>query len=151
VDIEHCNAVYYTLTGFTIIASPATAALFFLRVKAIYFDSKVVVTLFGLLWLAFSATIFLWTFSVKMAHIGTTQKCILLAVEHRVTASLLLHSTYDTLVFIAISLRITSAAFSTGGKSLFRGDGLPHLSRSLLMGGQLYYLFVVLYLTTGVC
>jgi hypothetical protein len=144
-NIEHCNVAYYTLTVFTLIASPATAAMFFLRVKAIYFDNKIVVAFFGVLWLAFSGTIFLWTFSMTMGHIGTTQKCILRSVKHRVTASLLLHSAYDTLVFIAISLRIMSMAFSSRGKSLLLADGLPRLSRSLLLGGQLYYLFVFTY------
>jgi hypothetical protein len=123
--------------------------MFFLRVKAIYFDSKAVVAFFALLWLSTAGCIFLWLFSLMVGHIGTTQRCITIRVNHLVVAPLLMHSAYDTLVFIAISLRITSMAFSTSTKSLFRRDGLPHLSKSLLLGGQLYYLFVVLYLLIG--
>jgi hypothetical protein len=141
VNIENCDIVYHTLTGFAIIAIPSTSAMFFLRVRAIYFDNQAVIVFFGLLWLARSGSIFLWTFGLTMAHIGTTQKCIIVAVQHRVTASLFLHSAYDTLVFLAISIRIMPVAFRT--PSLFRGDGLPRLSRSLLLGGQLYYLCAV--------
>jgi hypothetical protein len=55
----------------------------------------------------------------------------------------------DTVVFMAISLRMVSLSirddtFSAIMKSFFRGDGLPSLSRSLLHSGQLYYWSVVI-------
>jgi hypothetical protein len=59
-----------------------------------------------------------------------------------------MHAIYDTLVFLAISFRILSYTvvgdtFEARVKSFFRGTGLPNLSRSILQGGQLYYLFAV--------
>jgi len=59
-----------------------------------------------------------------------------------------MHAIYDTLVFLAISFRILSYTvvgdtFEARVKSFFRGTGLPSLSRSILQGGQLYYLFAV--------
>jgi hypothetical protein len=70
---------------------------------------------------------------------------------HRVAIPILLQSAFDTLVFIAISFRIASYSivgdtFNGRVRSLFRGEGLPSLSRRIIMGGQLYYLFVNFYL-----
>jgi hypothetical protein len=59
----------------------------------------------------------------------------------------ILNAIYDTLVFIAISLRIVSRSlagdtFGAYMRSFLRGDGLPVLSKSVMQGGQLYYSFV---------
>lgn len=53
--------------------------------------------------------------------------------------------TNDTLVFLAISYRLTSDAATEGSwrvrvRSFITGDGLYSLSRSILKSGQLYYL-----------
>jgi hypothetical protein len=68
-------------------------------------------------------------------------------VNHYPSFPLIAHFAFDTLVFFAISLRIVSFSivgdtFGARMRSFFRGDGLPNLSRSLLYGGQLYYLSV---------
>ena len=55
-------------------------------------------------------------------------------------------ATFDTLVFIAISvkvLRINAALNNTGQSKivyLIRGRGMSHISTVLLRSGQLYYL-----------
>jgi hypothetical protein len=121
--------------------------MFFLRVKAVYMNSKVIVTFFGLLWLSVLGTLF-ELFKVTPGHDGTTKKCIIVSVNVALVVPIFLHTTFDTLVFIAISLRIASYSmvgdnFRTRLKSLFRGQGLPRLSRCIILGGQLYYLFVV--------
>jgi hypothetical protein len=55
----------------------------------------------------------------------------------------------DTLVFLAISYRMTSFAmvkstWRARTKSFFTGDGLYYLSKVLLQSGQIYYLSVFL-------
>jgi len=121
--------------------------MFFLRVKAIYVDSKIVTVCFGLLWLAIFGSLFSIPFDTTATHIGPTKRCIIITVNYHSVIPLILQSAFDTFIFIAISFRIASYSmvgdtFVARIKSLFRGRGLPHLSRSIIQGGQLYYLFV---------
>lgn len=66
----------------------------------------------------------------------------LTAVSLRIMSTLV----NDTLVFVAITYRLAADAMPTKGRRRFRlfsvvkGEGLYSLSRSLLQGGQLYYL-----------
>jgi hypothetical protein len=81
--------------------------------------------------------------------IGTTQTlCVAIRVAHYISVPIIMHAAFDTLVFFAISFRIISFSivgdtFSARMKSFFRGEGLPSLPRSLLFGGQAYYVFVI--------
>jgi hypothetical protein len=59
-----------------------------------------------------------------------------------------MHVAFDTLVFFSISFRMISFSivgdtFSARMMSFFRGDGLSSLPRSLLFGGQVYYVLVI--------
>ena len=60
----------------------------------------------------------------------------------------MLNAVNDTLIFIAITYRILSCSVvgdsrSARARSFFEADGLPRLSKALLQGGQLYYLWVI--------
>lgn len=58
--------------------------------------------------------------------------------------SLWLNLAYDTCVFVAISVRLSSyqpLSSRASFLSCFRGDGLPLAMRYFLRDGQLYYLF----------
>jgi hypothetical protein len=147
VPIEPCNIVLYVLTALFIVAAPATLAMFFLRLKAIYAKNMAVIVFFGLFWLAIFGTLFITPFDVTTIHIPGTQRCIIIKVGYCSAIPVFLHSAFDTLVFIAISLRIASysRAFSSRASSFFRGNRLPLISRRILQGGQLYYLFVSVY------
>jgi hypothetical protein len=86
-------------------------------------------------------------FSPSAEFIGTTQTgiCIVTRIEQYASIPLIAHFVFDTLVFLAISARIVSFSivgdtFGERMRSFFRGDGLSILSRSLLYGGQLYYM-----------
>jgi hypothetical protein len=64
-------------------------------------------------------------------------------------APIILTAVNDTLVFLAISYRVVSSATVAGTwrartRSFFTGEGLYHLSKTLLTSGQVYYLFVLL-------
>jgi hypothetical protein len=74
--------------------------------------------------------------------------CIITRIAPYVSIPILVHAAFDTLVFLAISFRIMSFSivgdtFSARMVSFFRGDGLSSLPRSLLFGGQAYYVFVI--------
>lgn len=68
--------------------------------------------------------------------------------------SLWLNLAYDTGVFVAISVRLSSYRLLPSNASLlssFRGDGLPLAMRYFLRDGQLYYLFAFFLLPVLVC
>jgi hypothetical protein len=146
-SVAHCNAVFIANGCFFVLGIPSTSALFFFRVKAVYYHNKFITGFFGLLLFALFGLSFLGPFTIRGEHIGTTQRCIIITSERFGSAPILLNSIMDTLVFIAISSRIVSYSlmgdtFGARMRSFFRGDGLPRVSRNILQGGQLYYLFV---------
>jgi hypothetical protein len=141
-----CNVAKYVIGGGLIVDVSSTSALFFFRVKAVYCNNRIITVFFGLLWFALFGLCFAIPFGVKVELIG--QICIITRVEHYALISLIVHVIFDTLVFLAIPLRLLSFSimgdtFGARMRSFFRGDGLPGLSRSLLYGGQLYYLLVI--------
>jgi hypothetical protein len=145
--MAHCNAVLIASGFFVALGLPSTSALFFFRVKAVYYGNKFTTGFFGLLLFALFVLSFAGSFAERSKHIGTTQRCIITTCERFGRVPILLNSIMDTLVFIAISFRIVSYSligdtFGARMRSFFRGDGLPRVSKNILQGGQLYYLFV---------
>jgi hypothetical protein len=104
------------------------------RVSAVYENSEPVTIIFGILWAAVFGSSFLFLLAAKGTHIGPTQSCINTSVSRWGPAPVFINFILNTLVCIAISLRITS--YSIGRISL------PAFLKSLVQGGQLYYLFV---------
>jgi hypothetical protein len=144
----HCNIPLYVTAGGIILGVSSTSALFFIRVKAVYCNHRIITVFFGLLWLMLSGLYFVVPAAAKAVHIGPTQICLMIRVEHYAAIPVLIQVVFDTLVFLAISLRLISFSivgdtFGARMRSFFRGDGLPSLSRSLLYGGQVYYSSVI--------
>jgi hypothetical protein len=145
--MAHCNTIFITIGCFFVLAGPSTSALFFFRIKAVYHQNMFVTGFFGVLLFALFGLSFLGPFAERSEHIGMTQRCNIIQTEPFGLVPLFLHSIMDTLAFIAISFRIVSYSlvgdtFSARMRSFFRGSGLPSVSKSILQGGQLYYLFV---------
>jgi hypothetical protein len=133
--------------GCFVVAVPSTSALFFFRVRGVYGNSKIITAIFGFLLFALFGLSFLVPIAIRGETIGPTKRCIDPQVHVYASAPVVLNAVIDTLVFVAISCRIvcTSLVGNTFGarvRSFFLGDGLFNLSKSLLQGGQLYYLFV---------
>jgi hypothetical protein len=65
-------------------------------------------------------------------------------VEHKDAWGYIATAAYDTLLYLAMSLRLASIAVVDSWqdqlKSFVTGDGLGWLSKVLLRSGQLYYL-----------
>ncbi|KAG2077122.1 hypothetical protein BDR04DRAFT_1067709 [Suillus decipiens] len=143
-----CQTVLW-ITGFSYpFAAPATAALFFFRVRAVYDRSKIVTIVFGILWLGTLGAAIALPFMLKGGHIGTTDYCIQTSVSPGASAVVIINACSDTLIFLAISWRLARNNFGgeswgTRIRSFYKGDGLPKLSKTLLQSGQAYYLVTV--------
>jgi hypothetical protein len=142
--IVHCDVARYVTAGAFILEVSSTSALFFLRVRAVYCNKRIITVFFGLLWLILFGLCFIVPLATKAGHMGRTQICTIIQIDHYIIIPLLVQVVFDTLVFLAISLRLLSFSivgdtFGARVRSCLRGDGLPSLSRSLLYGGQVYY------------
>jgi hypothetical protein len=137
------------ITGAVVIISvPSTLAMFFLQLRAVYNNNKVITIIFGFLLFSEFALLFLGPVFGRSVHIGPTQRCINAPEPQWVSVPMLISSIFDTLVFLAISICIISNLFMANRcqsrmKAFFCGDGLPTMSRNLLKGGQFYYLFMI--------
>ena len=117
--------------------------------RAVYFNNKIITTFFGFLLFSIFGSSLIMPIYLDAAHIKGTQRCMLNIPNICYTLPSMLNTVFDTSVFVAISLRMASYCMvgdtlSTRIWSFLRGDGLPSLSKSLLQGGQLYYLFVII-------
>jgi hypothetical protein len=149
LSVNNCDAAGHAIGSFVIITLPSTSALFFFRVKAVYCNNKIITSFFGFLLIALVGTSFLIPLAPQVTHVGTTKRCITIGMARFGFVAALINFFLDTLVFVAISVRIVSHSvegdtFRARMKSFMKGYGLPNLSKSLLQGGQLYYAFVAL-------
>lgn len=166
-SVSGCQALLYSLGVFFIISLPSTSLLFFLRLRAVFSESKVVVYLFGVLWLAVLAVSPLYMVNLQgckspplrikpiqmqkclsvimlTAEIPFTRRCNITFAEEYSVTPLILASLHDTFIFFAISFRLVvtsveAVSFRTGLQTFFQGRGLHNVSKSLLQSGQIYY------------
>ncbi|TDL22014.1 hypothetical protein BD410DRAFT_771023 [Rickenella mellea] len=145
--VKSCQTLQVALGACFAVAVPATSFLFFLRVRAVFNTSPWVVRFFAVIWLATLGGSITVPFAIQGGHIGPTQHCINTAVKPFSSAGIIISTCSDTMVFLAISWKLLTTARddSLNGKmkSFFSGEGLPHISRILIQGGQLYYLITV--------
>ncbi|KAF7358206.1 hypothetical protein MVEN_00869100 [Mycena venus] len=138
------------------IVLPSTSLLFFHRVCAIYGGARTVTVVFGFLWIAELAACISVPISTKATNIGPTRYCIIAQLAPYAGAASIISTVFDTAVFIAISYKLVGNAlvdYSWPNKvrAFFRGAYLPSFSKSLLVDGQMYYMFtVVTNITTSV-
>ncbi|KZP11882.1 hypothetical protein FIBSPDRAFT_1050419 [Athelia psychrophila] len=142
----NCTALFACLIISSSVAITSTSFLFFLRVRAVYLQSRTITILFGALW-AVTASVGI-CFGALTVHgaerIPHTAHCTNTIGKYNfipVTMTFV----HDTMVFLAISYRlaagaVTAADWRSRVLSIVTGKGLFSLSRSLMKGGQLYYL-----------
>ena len=121
-----------------------SALLFFLRVKAIYNRNPFVVAFFFVLWLGLLVCTMLIPIGVSGDSIANTKYCEDADVPNTAYAAVTAPLVHDTLVFAAISWRLTQNAhtqnFKEGWKVAILGHYLPTFTKGLLLDGQRYYL-----------
>ncbi|KZP22069.1 hypothetical protein FIBSPDRAFT_491275 [Athelia psychrophila] len=142
----NCTALFACLIITSSVAITSTSFLFFLRVRAVYLQSRTITILFGALWVVTTCvSIGFGALAVHGAErVPHTAHCTNTIAKYNfipVTMTFV----HDTMVFLAISYRLAAGAVTAGDwrsrvLSIVTGKGLFSLSRSLMKGGQLYYL-----------
>ncbi|KAI0795904.1 hypothetical protein C8Q75DRAFT_711227 [Abortiporus biennis] len=145
-QVGDCHALAKAIGWCGALAMPLNSLLFFFRVRAVFNSNRIIVFLFGLLWLATLGCISA-PFAVDGIHIGTTKNCVNSNVKSYSSAGIIIVGVHDTLVFFAITTRLTMYSLADNWaeriKAFFSGKGMGHMSKTLLMTGQLYYLVTV--------
>ncbi|EJC99638.1 uncharacterized protein FOMMEDRAFT_93095 [Fomitiporia mediterranea MF3/22] len=146
--VGDCQALQIAFSICFAIAVPLTSLLFFFRVRAVFNDNKPIVAFFGFLWVSVLAGCITVPFATRGVHIGPTVFCILTGVKTYSATGIVISAVNDTLVLVAISLRIlynASIDDNVGArvKAFWNGGALPKLSKSILQSGQQYYLITV--------
>ncbi|PPQ94182.1 hypothetical protein CVT25_003819 [Psilocybe cyanescens] len=156
-------AVYILMT----ISISTTSLLFVFRVRAIYIGNKYIASFFGLMWLAvvasFMATMQGLDALLESNESGSLTYCATRRISRYVALNFVMPLVHDTLVFLAISWRLTTNSIQhsnvkNGVRAMVFGDYMPAFSRALLQDGQMYYLttistgllaFVMLFMTSA--
>jgi hypothetical protein len=143
--VKRCDILLKVLSASYIFAIPPTAFLFFLRVRAMFRDNRLVTGFFGLLWLGIFGTAFIVPFGgVEGVHIGAVSQCIDSKVSQITIVPTTVNMAFDLLVFLSISWRLAVLNHQAGSRvqAFFTGRGMSHISNTLMQSGQLYFMFV---------
>ncbi|KAF7335950.1 hypothetical protein MSAN_02308400 [Mycena sanguinolenta] len=146
--VKNCNSMSLALAICFVLSQSATAMLFFLRVTAVWYPSKIAYVVFSILWIALLAAGIPTTIEVRGEHIGPTEQCIAMAVPVNTEVVIIIPMINNTAIFLAINYRIlahTIVADSSVARLrvLFGGKGLFRISEALLRSGQHFYLIAV--------
>ncbi|KAH7924531.1 hypothetical protein BV22DRAFT_1090750 [Leucogyrophana mollusca] len=146
--VGHCSAFQKAVNISFPVAASATSLLFFFRVRAVYSGNNLITLLFFCLWLSVLGGSLVLIDAVTATTIGPTNYCIDDEIKLSAGAAAITPLIHDTLVFVAISWRLSMISYvednpKTRAKAFLYGKYLPAFSRTLLRDGQLYYLITV--------
>lgn len=122
-----------------------------MRIRAVFYDSRVIQAFFTFLWLTVLAGSLFQPSCVKFtnADLPTGRECLPTAVTTFCTTTSITVMVHDTMVFLAISARLLlislEESWSRRIRLFFSGQGIPRLSRMLIRSGQQYYLYGIIY------
>ncbi|KZP03518.1 hypothetical protein FIBSPDRAFT_768830 [Athelia psychrophila] len=140
--VSNCQTMIYIVEILLILSSSTNNLLLFIRVRAVYGKSRSVTAFFGFWYLVVLGTTAAGPWAIEAAHIGPTNLCINTNVQTWLTSSTMSNAINGTLVFLAISYRISSRSISgrSATRRFLRSDGAPRVLKDLLHQGQLCYL-----------
>ena len=127
-------------------AIPLSGLLFFFRIRAVFHNSKTVVLLFALLWVAVLGCCIPASFGVEAAYVGSIGSCSDVSIAKSVSIGPIASCIYDTFVFIAISTKLMACSLSNRAtwaerfRCFWVGPEGGPIMRTVLQTGQLYYL-----------
>ncbi|KIK54010.1 hypothetical protein GYMLUDRAFT_135222, partial [Collybiopsis luxurians FD-317 M1] len=144
--VGNCKVADTILGCFFPIGIAGSCFLFFLRARAVYIAQKYMVAFFAFLWISVLASCLTIPFSTHVDNIGDTSYCIIISFKGFATASVIVPTVHDTVVFLAISYKLMSHGLPQNQALQDRvlGTNLPAFSKIMLRNGQKYYLVTVL-------
>ena len=138
-----CEAIIMISCWLTAFALPLNSTLFLIRIWGVFHDNRKIRIVFVILWSSTFCSL-LSPFASTANHVGPTDQCITEKVDKGDSAGFFALTTYDTLVLLAISVKILVDTPATTLKDrirlFFGNEGMGHLYRMVLWTGQLYYL-----------
>ncbi|KAF7977328.1 hypothetical protein HWV62_4105 [Athelia sp. TMB] len=139
--ISNCEALIHVHSSLIVLALATTNVLFLVRVRAVYGKSARITAFFALSYLSVLGSMSAVPFVLHAAHIPTTGYCTMLPPPSWITTPMILNAINDTLVFLAISYRVTAQSLGGGCglRRFFAGAGAPRVAQALLHSGQLCY------------
>jgi chromate transport protein ChrA len=126
-----------------------TSLLFFIRTRAVFNMNPWVVAFFAGLWLALLGVCLSFIVDifkpVLVNPASNTTICYNISINRFVAATTIIPLINDTLVFLAISWRLSRNSYDpytlkSGIRFIIFGEYLPKFSKALLQDGQAYYL-----------
>lgn len=148
IPIDSCLTGPFSIavTWIVSLSAPVNSWIFFMRVRAAYYESRVIVGSFAVLWactLLYIGTPFAYV--VTIIPLGAGKCAMSTKLNHTLEAAgFLLVAIFDTAVMIAISIRVMSYSLSQTWKSklysLVFGNEMGDTSRMFLRSTQIYYL-----------
>ncbi|KZP11067.1 hypothetical protein FIBSPDRAFT_1051000 [Athelia psychrophila] len=147
--ISNCQTMVHITSAFLILSSSANNLLMLIRVRAVYGNSRSVTAFFGFWYLAVLGTTSAVPWAIEAVHLGPTKLCIDIKVQSWITSSTVCNAVNGTLVFIAVSYRVSLRSLGeTGWRStarrFIRSNGAPRVVKDLLHQGQLCYLATIM-------
>ncbi len=143
-SVDNCQVLSRVIGWLTAAALPLNSLLFFFRVRAVFNQSRLIVTFFAFMWLAVVAGALSQPFGIDAAHIGTSHKCITTVIQSYCSSGIIIATVNDTLSFIAISVQLLmyslADTWTARFKAFFSGRGMNHMTKLLMQTGQQYYL-----------
>ncbi|KAF7335947.1 hypothetical protein MSAN_02308100 [Mycena sanguinolenta] len=146
--VKDCDALSVGLGICIVLSQTSTTLLFFLRVTAVWYSSKIAYTVFSVLWMAVLGAGITIPVVIRAAHIGPTAQCIIGAPSAKAEFAFIVPLINDTAIFLAITYRILAHTIVVDSsiarfRAFLGGKGLSTLSHALLQSGQYFYLIVV--------
>ncbi|KAF7373792.1 hypothetical protein MSAN_00590900 [Mycena sanguinolenta] len=147
--VKNCTALALGYSICSVLSQTATAMLLFLRVIAVWHESKIAFAVFSLLWIGVLGAGITIPLGIRGAHIGPTAQCINTAVPDYTQVAVIMPLINDTAIFLAITYRILAHTIADSPVTRLRvffggtGPGLSALSQALLQSGQHFYFVAV--------
>ncbi|KAH8073016.1 hypothetical protein BXZ70DRAFT_861922, partial [Cristinia sonorae] len=144
---SQCNTIRMVIGVFGLLAFSLNSLLFLFRIFAVFCGRRLIIGIFTFLWIGVFACSLTSPFAMPAQHLGPTGYCVSAQVKKFGISGIVAAAVYDTLVFLAITWELSLNAPVESPrdrmKAVVSGAGMGRISKSLLQGGQLYYLMTV--------
>ncbi|KAI0782238.1 hypothetical protein C8Q75DRAFT_811813 [Abortiporus biennis] len=155
--IENCSVVLATTTWMAVVVIALNCLFFLFRINAVFYGHRLVIAFFVCLWLTAVALSVYSAATVPSGsaaiRLGSVTLCLPteVSVGARTSIGLIAAAVHDTLVWLAISLKLilltwgpkSPSAKPFSLKGIFAGSGMGKITGTLFIGGQVYYFVAV--------